>query len=378
MKSSFIILIFVLFSAFAFGQPKQLSTAFQWLSLPTDSRSAGMAGAETALFGDLNALAGNPSRLAVLPSQHHVSFDFLSLPKISSKASKLAFRYALKNNNNSAIGCSVDYYTTGNIDLLNDYGAVLGSFKQFEYSIGLAYALKLSESSNIGVTLRYNHQSLMLGSGSNSQPVNGNIAGDIGFIKDFAFSDFENIRLGLSMRSLGPKVNGLYLPSKFSLGLSYSNGSYFPDKYSSSDFIYSGGIQIDKLLVPTIPTYDNAGNIISGKDPNNRTVFENIFSTWSDAPGGFSQNLKQLQYTAFSEVIWKKLYSLRAGYRYQNPQLGTMQHLAFGSGIAWEYDGSDYLVDIAYLVPVGKGSSVSPLSNLISLRFLIQFTKFKI
>ena len=360
------------------AQSRQVSTVFQWLSLPTDARSAAMAGAETAVDGDLNATVGNPARLLLVPLQHNFSADIINFPQISSDAKKLSFRYALKPANSSVFGCSLDYYSNGNIALLNDYGAEIGTIKQYEYAFGLTYGIQLSESSFIGTSFRYNRQSTLGSLIGSSSPAGSTIAGDLGFLKEFKLRDqFEKLRLGLSLRNIGGKANGQYLPTKFNLGLTYTDGHYDDDRFTSFDFAWSGGLQIEKLLVPTIPVYDNAGVIVSGTDPNNRNVFSNLISTWSDAPGGFGDNLKQLKYTAYTELLFKKLISFRAGYTYQNPELGSYQHLALGAGIVWDYENSDYRVNLAYLQPVGNAAAYSPLRTVFSLQFIVQFAKYK-
>jgi len=373
-----LVVVAVLLSGNMAAQSRQVSTIFQWLNLPTDARSAGMAGAETAVDGDVNATVGNPARLLLLPLQHNFSADLINFPQISSEAKKISFRYALKPANSSVFGCSIDYYTNGNIALLNDYGAEIGTIKQYEYAFGLSYGIQLTESSFIGTSLRYNRQST-LGSFLGATSSAGNtVAGDIGYLKDFKLRDqFEKIRFGVAIKNIGSKVNGQYLPTKFNLGLTYTDGHYDDDRFTSFDFAWSGGLQIEKLLVPTLPDVDNSGAIISGKDPNNRSVFGNLISTWTDAPGGFSNNLKQLKYTAYTELLFKKLISFRAGYTYQNPDIGSYQHFALGAGIVWEYENSDYHINLAYLQPVGNAAAYSPLRNVFSLQFIVQFAKNK-
>ena len=188
---------------------------------------------------------------------------------------------------------------------------------------------------------------------------------------------WKKIRLGVSLRSLGSKIQGNYLPTKFSLGVSYTDGHYEADRYSSTNFAFSAGLQIDKYLIPTMPSLDSSGNIIAGMDPSNRSVFSNLFSTWTDAPGGFSDNLKQLQYSLYSELVWNKRIAFRAGYKYQNPSLGSNQQLTLGAGIIWGYDGSDYRVDVAYLIPVGKGAEQSSMVNGLYISFGVNFSKAK-
>ncbi|MBX9839304.1 MAG: PorV/PorQ family protein, partial [Silvanigrellaceae bacterium] len=199
--------------------------------------------------------------------------------------------------------------------------------------------------------------------------------GDIGVLHNFVLTDqLERIRLGASIQNIGSKLNGsIYQPMNFSIGATYSNGFFDGDRNSNLDIAYSVGFQLDKPMVPAVPIYDNAGKIIAGQDPTNRNVFSNLFSTWSDAPGGFSENIKQLRYTLFAETIFNKLLALRTGYTHENPNYGNRSYLAVGAGLKWAYEESDYRVNLSYIQPIGPMASNSPLRNTFSLQFLFDF-----
>jgi hypothetical protein len=137
-------------------------------------------------------------------------------------------------------------------------------------------------------------------------------------------------------------------------------------------FALTVGLQADKPMVPTLPQYDASGNIIAGKDPD-RNVLGNIFSTWSDAPGGFKDNLKAIRYSLYSEVVFQKLFSVRAGYAHENPQYGSRNYLSLGAGVGWNYQDTDYGVNFSFQQPIGSGASYSPLKNAFGLQLTIQF-----
>ncbi len=204
------------------------------------------------------------------------------------------------------------------------------------------------------------------------------VGGDIGILHSIVLSDIlERIRLGASIQNIGSKLNGsLYQPMNFSIGATYSNGFFDGDRNSNLDIAYSVGFQLDKLMVPAVPNYDSTRIIIADQDPTNRNVFSNLFSTWSDAPGGFSENIKQLRYTLFAETILNKIIAFRAGYTHENPNYGNRRYLAVGAGIKWTYGENDYKVNLAYVQPIGPMASNSPLRNTLSLQFLLEFGKY--
>ena len=157
-----------------------------------------------------------------------------------------------------------------------------------------------------------------------------------------------------------------------SLSTIYSSGYYDNDEKFSHDFAFLIGLQLDKPLVPTPPVIDSTGKILKGKDYN-RGIINCIFSTWNDAPGGAVENMKQLRYSLFSEVVLQRNFSLRGGFAYEDAAYGSRTFFSLGAGLKWNYQESDYQINLAYLVPQGSNAGVSPLKNTVSVQFAFQF-----
>lgn len=367
------ILFFLFFPAFlANGQT--VSTAFPSLQLPVDARSAAMAGAGTAMDADISSVNANPARLALIQSQHTLSFDLLPFTTISRDAKKMALKYAVRSTARSTVGVSLNYYTTGMVILRNDIGADIGMIKQSEYYLTLSYGLQVASGGFLGGSLRYLYQGNLTSLNEN-QVVSGGAAvgADLGYLQHFPLSDdFEKIKAGISINNIGSKLSGLYQPMSLSLGMAYSNGYFDADNRSMLPFAITAGVQVDKPLVPMLPEYDASGNITAGKSPD-RSVLSNIFSTWSDAPGGFKENLKAIRYSVYSEAVFQRIFAVRAGYAHENPLYGSRNYLSLGAGIGWEYQDTDYTVNLSFQQPIGSAASYSPLKNAFGLQFLIQF-----
>jgi hypothetical protein len=358
------------------AQGRFMPTCFPSLLLPVDARSAGLAGAGTALDGDISSINSNPARLAMLEGQHHLAFDFLPFPSIAKDVNKVGLKYAYTAPNKNSFSLAVNYFSAGNITLRNDVGADILSIKQSDYNITIGYGMQVVSNGYLGASLRYLYQSNLINLTDNNL-ISGGAAmgGDIGYLHNLMLSDhFERLRIGISLQNIGSKLNGyLYQPMNLSFGTTYSNGYFDEDKRSTSDIAYLLGIQIDKPLVPSMPLYDASGKIIAGLDPTNRSIFSNLFTTWADAPGGIKENIKQIRYAIFSEVLFNKILALRAGYAHENPDYGNRSYLSIGAGLNWNYQGSDYKMNLAYLQPIGPGASYSPLKNSFSLQFLFDF-----
>lgn len=373
----FYILILNIMALHGFGQTGTATTSFPSLQLPADARAAGFAGASTALDADISAVSGNPARLALIASQHTAAAEFMNFPSISREAKKMGVKYAVLLKERSTFGVSINYYTTGNITLRNDYGADISLLKQSEYAITFSYGLQITNNGFLGGSLRFLNQSKLIDLNSNGSVGGGSAVGfDIGYLQNIILrDDFEKVRVGVAIQNIGSKLNGnLYQPMNFSIGASYSDGYYDADKYSMQPFAWMAGLQIDKPMVPTLPVRDSSGKIIAGKDPN-RSVISNIFSTWADAPGGMAENFKQMRFSIYGEAMFNKRMAVRGGYSYENANYGGRTYIAIGAGINWGYQESDYTVNLAYLQPVGKVASYSPLRNTIAIQFLFQFGK---
>ncbi|TCD16853.1 PorV/PorQ family protein [Pedobacter psychrodurus] len=170
------------------------------------------------------------------------------------------------------------------------------------------------------------------------------------------------LSLGLNLSNMGTKMTyrntgqSYFLPANMKLGSALKIGEGQNKLTLLLDF--------NKLMVPTQPVYDSNGNIVKGRDPD-RSVPSGIFGSFTDAPGGFREELKEVGISTGAEMSFREILYLRAGYLYQHPEKANTSYLTLGLGIHY----SSLSLDFSYLV----GSGYNPLRN--TLRFGIQ-TKF--
>ena len=124
-------------------------------------------------------------------------------------------------------------------------------------------------------------------------------------------------------------------------------------------------LDFNKLLVPTQPDYDTNGNMISGKDPN-KSVPAGIFGSFSDAPGGFSEEIKEVNVAAGLEYLYRQQFAFRTGYFYENPQKGDRRYFTLGAGLKI----NSYAIDFSYLL---ASTERSPLANTLRFSLLFNF-----
>jgi hypothetical protein len=132
------------------------------------------------------------------------------------------------------------------------------------------------------------------------------------------------------------------------------------DKYNSITI----AIDLNKLLVPTPPKYnDTTGVIIAGMDPN-VSVPVAMFHSFYDAPGGFKEELHEITYSFGAEYWYNKQFALRAGYFTEHETKGNRKYFTAGAGIRMNI----FSLDFSYLMPITQNN---PLAH--TLRFTLSF-----
>jgi hypothetical protein len=123
--------------------------------------------------------------------------------------------------------------------------------------------------------------------------------------------------------------------------------------------------------VPTPPTPTNPTNTsqdsINLFNYRNKPVIGSWFSSFGDAPDGFSEELKEFQVSLGGEYWYNNQFALRAGYFFESKEKGNRRYFTAGLGVKYNIFGFNF----AYLLPSGSGVSRNPLSN--TLRFSVMF-----
>ena len=101
-----------------------------------------------------------------------------------------------------------------------------------------------------------------------------------------------------------------------------------------------------------------------------KSVIGSWFSSFGDAPDGFSEEIKEFQAALGAEYTYNNQFSLRAGYFYENKQKGNRRYFTAGLGIKYNVFGFNF----AYLLPSGSGVSRNPLSNTLRFSVLFDFS----
>jgi hypothetical protein len=229
------------------------------------------------------------------------------------------------------------------------------------------------------LNLRYIHSSIASGlaglqPGVDYKPGNA-FAADLGFFysNTMEIDQFRsnNLSFGAVLSNLGSRIsyNSLrrdYLPANLGLGAAYTSAF---DEYNKITF----AVDVNKLLVPT-PQLDEANS--TPDQPRytypDKPVVSGIFSSFGDAPGGFSEEMREIQLSAGLEYWYQEQFAVRAGYFYEDKTKGDRKYFTCGLGVKYRV----FNLNFAYLVPSGSGINRNPLANTIRFSLVFDFDSF--
>jgi hypothetical protein len=361
-----------------------ITTAVPFLNFAPDSRHSAMGDVGVATTPDVNSAHWNSGKLAFVDQK--MGFSLSYSPWLGKLVNDMSVSYLtgfFKIDDNSAFGFDLRYFNMGDVQLTDGLGNPLGEFNPRDIAIGGTYSRKLSSNLGLGISARFIHSNLS-GSissvgGSESRP-GISVGTDVGLFYTkpiFAGSKEGNFSWGINLSNIGPKItyNSAddldYIPTNLRIGTAYSLDL---DPLSTITF----ALDFNKLLVPTPPIYstnedgslltDDNGNLViapgNGKDPN-RPLISGMFGSFTDAPGGFSEEMQEIMISFGVEYMYNDKFAVRTGYFYENPNKGGRRYFTMGVGFDLQKLGFDF----SYLVPQTQNH---PLAE--TLRFSLLYT----
>mgnify|MGYP006139771949 FL=1 len=359
-----------------------ITTAVPFLNFAPDSRHSAMGDVGVATSPDANSAHWNAGKLAFI--KEDLGFSLSYSPWLGKLVNDMSLNYLSgfkKIDENSAWGFDVRYFNMGDIELTDGRGNPIGEFNPRDIAIGGTYSRKLSQNLGLGISARFIHSNLS-GSissvgGAEARPGTG-VGADIGlyYQKPTLIGSKEGTwSWGITMTNLGPKItyNSAedldYIPTNLRIGTAYKINF---NELNSLTFI----LDANKLMVPTPPIYrtnqdgtlatDENGNLIiaSGQDPN-RALISGMFGSFSDAPGGFQEEMSEFTVSFGMEYLYTQKFALRTGYFYEDKTKGGRRYFTMGLGFNMKRLGLDF----SYLVPQVQNH---PLAE--TLRFSLRYS----
>ncbi|MDC3050833.1 type IX secretion system outer membrane channel protein PorV [Bacteroidota bacterium] len=367
-------LIFILFqikiSLYSQNNSRVITTGVPFLLISPDARSAGMGELGVATSPDVFSQQWNPSKYVFADEGKKIGLSYTPyLSKLVNDIFLANITYSLKKNDRSAWGFSLKYFSLGDIqfnDLVGNTIVQQGIERPNELTLDASFGLKLNQSFSMAVAARYIRSDLKLSSDADPTPANS-IGIDIsGFYngKSFKFKK-KNIRFrhGFNISNIGPRLKydeggqKNFIPTNIKVGSSL-------DLIMDESSVLSFNLEFNKLLVPSpIATYKD-GVFIGYQQPD-VSFIKGIFESFTDAPGGFSEELKEITWAFGLEYVFQKSLALRTGYFNESLDKGSRRFLTLGAGFGIDFAN----IDISYLFSTSKIRN--PLEN--TLRFSITF-----
>ncbi len=374
------------------GDSRVITTGVPFLLIAADARAAGMGDMGVATSADVYSQQWNPSKYVFSTAKSGIGVSYTPyLSKLVNDISIGQLTYFNRLNERSAFAGSFKYFSLGEIELVDGPNDTPRIAKPNEMTMDLSYTLRLADQFAMGVALRYLRSDLkIIGVDENPAPAS-TIGVDIsGYYQseEEAYNDFNGRwRGGFAIQNLGPKIKyddagrENFIPTNLRIGGGFD---FIFDQYNK----LAVTAEFTKLLVPTPPilgrevefedtnnngTYDEGTDtlinetdnvIVSGKSTD-VSFISGVFQSFGDAPGGFSEELKEFTWALGAEYQYQDSFALRAGFFNEAEEKGARKFFALGAGFKY----TTINVDMSYLFSASKVQS--PLEN--TLRFSLTF-----
>ncbi|MBT8273525.1 MAG: type IX secretion system outer membrane channel protein PorV [Bacteroidia bacterium] len=369
-----------------------ITTGVPFLLIASDARAAGMGDMGVATEADAYSQQWNPSKYAF--SEAKSGFGVSYTPYLSKLVNDIFLgnlTYFNRLDERSAFAVSFKYFSLGEIEIVQDEFSEALIEKPNELVIDGSYSLRLADQFAMGIALRYLRSDLRIQAVDANASAASTFGVDIsGFYQseEEAYNNFNGRwRAGFAIQNLGPKIKyddagrENFLPTMLRLGGGFD---FILDEYNS----VSVNAEIAKLLVPTPPvlgrevefedtngngTYEEDEDVFIGETDNviiegqsqDVNFLQGVFQSFGDAPGGFSEELKEFTWALGSEYRYQDSFAFRAGYFNEAEEKGARKFFAIGAGFKY----TTINIDVSYLFSASKVQS--PLEN--TLRFSLTF-----
>lgn len=339
-------------------------------SIAPDARAGGMGDVGAATDPDVASQFWNPAKYPFTISRAGVSLNYT--PWLRQLVSDIDLAYLVgyyRIGDYSAVSGSLRYFSLGEV-FYGDTNDTQMTLNPYEMSLDVAYSIMLSEKFSIAAGVRWIYSDLTYNYDDTSSPGSA-------FAVDLAayYQNYVNIGqrecqlgIGLDISNVGSKINfggdenSEFLPANLRLGASLMVPV---DEYNR----FSIAVDANKPLVPTMPVKmdgESDEDFITRKQNDYYDVspISGIFKSFSDAPGGFKEEMQEIRWSVGAEYVYNDKFSLRAGYHHESENKGNRKYFTVGAGFKMNV----FSLDAGYVIATAKSN---PLDQ--TLRFSLSF-----
>ncbi len=334
-----------------------------------DARAAGMGDVGAATDPDVNSQYWNPAKYPFCISRAGIALNYT--PWLRQLVNDIDLAYVAgyyRIGDYSAISGSLRYFSLGEVMTSTSEDAM--TVKPYEMSIDAAYSLMLSEKFSIAAAIRWIYSDLRYDYSEESSPASAFAADLAMYYNNYINIGSRECQLGLGMNisNIGSKISyygddrSQFIPANMRIGASLMVPV---DEFNR----FSICADANKLLVPTVPAQLEGE---SSADYQDRVIREysdvgsisGIFKSFSDAPGGFKEEMEEIQWSVGAEYVYHDQFSLRAGYHHQSESKGNLKYFTVGGGFRMNV----FSLDVGYVISTAQ---TNPLDQ--TLRFTLTF-----
>lgn len=366
-------------SAGAFAQDKldmfnPVNTSVTSQMIAPDARAAGMGDVGVATDPDVNSQYWNPAKYPFCISRAGVSLNYT--PWLRQLVSDMDLAYLsgyYRIGDYSAVSASLRYFSLG--EVMTEYNGETGessgmTINPYEMSFDVAYSLMLSEKFSLAAAVRWIYSDLTYNYTDDTSPGSA-------FAADIAcyYNDYINIGarecqlgIGLNISNIGSKISfggsedSEFIPTNMRLGFALMVPI---DEFNR----FTIAADANKLLVPTYPKLEDGESSEAydqrvQKEYYDVSSISGIFKSFGDAPGGFKEELQEINWSVGAEYVYNDKFTLRAGYHHESENKGNRKYFTVGAGFRM----SAFSLDCGYVIATAKSN---PLDQ--TLRFTLGF-----
>ena len=341
-------------------------------TIAPDARGGGLGDVGAATDPDVNSQYWNPAKYPFNISRAGVSLNFT--PWLRSLVNDINLAYLsgyYRIGDYSAVSASLRYFNLGEVyteDPGHNPNAM--TINPYEMSFDVAYSMMLSEKFSLAAAIRWIYSDMRFDYKEDSSPASAFAADIAAYYQDYVNIGQRECQLGigLDISNIGSKITfsgedySEFLPANLRLGASLM----IPiDEYNRITL----AADANKFLVPTVPQQEEGEDAAEYKDRvlreyNDVSAISGIFKSFSDAPGGFKEELEEVNYGLGAEYVYNDKFALRAGYHHESQSKGNRKYFTVGAGFKMNV----FSLDAAYVVATAKSN---PLDQ--TLRFTLSF-----
>lgn len=339
-------------------------------TIAPDARAAGMGDVGVATDPDVVSQYWNPAKYPFTISRAGVALNYT--PWLRQLVNDMDLAYLAgyyRIGDYSAVSASLRYFSLGEVYLTENYENGM-TINPYEMSFDVAYSLMLSENFSLGAAVRWIYSDLTYNYTSDTSPGSAFAADLSAYYQKYVNIGQRECQLGLGLNisNIGSKIsfggdnNSKFIPTNLRLGASLMVPI---DEYNR----FTIAADASKLLVPTYPQQQDGESSEDyqerlQKDYYDVSSISGIFKSFGDAPGGFSEELKEIYWSVGGEYVYHDQFSVRAGYHHESATKGNRKYFTVGAG----FKMSVFSLDAGYVIATAKSN---PLDQ--TLRFTLSF-----